>query len=115
MNNNARYLLRNALHEHGIDIIHEPVRLQAVLNNYAQDQFKTEIYLWVLSATDNIPDTLLKNNSAPFPIPFNTLTAKLSAQLHENFRIDKESAMWTIDSWMFALNLTVVLGSVDIW
>ena len=98
MNNNARYLLRNALHEHGLDIIYEPVRLKAVLNNYAKDQFKTEIYLWVLSATDNIPDTLLKNNSAPFPIPFNTLTAKLSAQLHENFRIDKAFAVWTIEA-----------------
>jgi class 3 adenylate cyclase len=114
MNNNARYLLRNALHEHGVEIIHEPVRLQAVLNNYAKDQFKTEIYLWVLSATDNIPDTLLKNSSSPFPIPFDILTAKLSVQLHENFRIDKESAMWPIDSWMFALNLTVVLSLVPI-
>ncbi|MDO9214584.1 MAG: adenylate/guanylate cyclase domain-containing protein [Methylococcales bacterium] len=114
MNNNARYLLRNALHEHGIDIIHDAVRLQAVLNNYAQDQFKTEIYLWVLSATDNIPDTLLKNNSDPFPLPFNVLIAKLSIQLHENFRIDKASAMWTIDSWIFALNLTVALSLVPI-
>lgn len=110
MDNKAQHLLRNALHEHGIDIIHEPVRLQAILNDYAKDQFKTEIYLWVLSATADIPDTLLKNNSAPFPIPFNILTTQLSVQLHENFRIDKASAIWVINSWIFALNLTVDLS-----
>lgn len=89
MDNKARHLLRNALHEHGVGILHEPVRLQVILNDYANGQFKPEIYLWILSATEGIVDELLKNNSAPFK----ALTAKLSLQLHENFRIDKASAI----------------------
>ncbi len=106
MDNKAQYLLRNALHEHGIDIIHDPLRLQAILREYAKGQFNAEIYLWVLSATEGIADKLLKNNSVPFKV----LAASLSLQLHENFCIDKSSALWVVDSWMFALDLNADLS-----
>jgi len=106
MDNKAQYLLRNALHEHGLAIIHEPLRLQAILNGYAKGQFNAEIYLWVLSATEGVADNLLKNTS----IPLKELAATLSVQLYENFRIDKSSAIWVVDSWMFALDLNVDLN-----
>jgi class 3 adenylate cyclase len=114
MDNKARCLLQNVLHEHGIDIIHEPLRLDSTLKEYAKGQFDVEIHLWVLSATAGIAEKLLQNNSNTFPVPFNVLAAKLSLQLHENFRIDKASAIWTVDSWMFALNLTVDLSLAPI-
>lgn len=106
MDNKAQYLLRNALREHGIDIIHDPLRLQAVLREYAKGQFNAEIFLWVLSATEGIADKLLKNDSVPLKV----LAATLSLQLYENFRIDKSSAIWTVNSWIFVLDLNVDLS-----
>ncbi len=105
MDNKARYLLQNALHSHeGINIIYEPIRLNAILRYYAEGQFDAEIYLFILSAIAGIADTLIKNNSSPLKV----LAATLSLELHENLGIDKSSAVWTVNSWIFALKLKVI-------
>jgi class 3 adenylate cyclase len=109
-NNKVRYLLRNVFHEHGIDIIHKPLRLNSILRDYAKGQFDVEIYLLLLSATEGIVDELLKNKLSPL----NVLAAKLSLQLHEKFGIDKSSATWAVDSWIFALNLNVDIPSPNL-
>jgi class 3 adenylate cyclase len=111
MDNKARYLLRNALHGHeGMNVIYEPTHLSTILKDYAEGQFEAEIFLFTLSATAGIPDTLLKKSSSPLK----ALTAILSTELHENFDIDKSSAIWTVASWIYALDLEVASPSENI-
>lgn len=110
MDNNAQYLLRSLIHECGIDIIHKPLQFDTIFREYAKGQFKPEIYLLVLSSTTGVVDKLLENNSSPL----NTLANQLSLQLYENLGIDKSSASWAIDSWIFALNLKVDLPPLNL-
>lgn len=103
MDNKARYLLQNTLHgDEDINVIHKPIQLNALLRESAQGQFDAEIYLFILSATAGIPDKLLKNKSSS---PLKELAASLSMELHEQLGTDLPSAEWTVESWIFALDL----------
>jgi class 3 adenylate cyclase len=103
MDNNVQYLLQNLLNEHGIDIIHKPFQLDALLREQAKGQFSVEIYLLALSAAAGVVDQLLLKDSSSLK----PLVSTLSLHLHQHFGMDESSASWVIDSWIAALNFNV--------
>jgi hypothetical protein len=101
MNNQARQILQDCIRDYGRTVGHEPQRLEALLKDYAKGQFKREVFLIVQAAKENVVDQLLDNTA-----PLELISVTLSHQLTENYGIDRQLADWTIETWLFALNLS---------
>ncbi|MBS3954280.1 MAG: DUF1566 domain-containing protein [Methylomicrobium sp.] len=102
MDNQARQILQQCIRDYGITLGREPQRLEALLKDYAKGQLKREIFVLVQATKENVVDQLL-NNTAPLEL----IAGSLAHQLTENYGIDRPLAEWAIESWVFALNLSI--------
>ncbi len=101
MNDQARQLLLRLIRDYGIGLAHDPQRLNALFKDYAQGQYKREIFLCVQAAREGIVFEL-KNNQH---LPLDALSARLVNQLREDCGFDVEAASWTVETWVVALGL----------
>jgi hypothetical protein len=101
MNDKARQLLLRLIRDYGIELTHDSQRLNALLKDYAQGQFKREIFLCVQATREGIVADLLNNRH----LPLDALSARLSNQLQEECGIDSCAADWTVETWLIALGL----------
>lgn len=102
MNNEAKRLLHQVLRDYGLDLVRDPQRLNALLKDYAQGQYKREIFLCVQAVREGVVQEL-QNNSH---IPLDLLSARMVKQLREDCGLDPGAASWTVDSWLVALGLS---------
>jgi len=102
MNDQARQLLLRLIRDYGIDLAHDPQRLNALFKDYAQGQFKREIFLCVQSAREGVVIDLLNNQH----LPLDALSARLVNQLQEDCGFDTQAALWVIETWLAALGLS---------
>ncbi len=102
MNDKARQLLLRLIRDYGIDLAHDPQRLNALFKDYAQGQFKREIFLCVQSAREGVVMDLLNNQH----LPLDALSARLVNQLQEDCGFDSQAAEWAIETWLAALGLS---------
>lgn len=102
MNDQARQLLLRLIRDYGIDLAHDTQRLSALFKDYAQGQFKREIFLCVQAAREGVVIDLLNNQH----LPLDALSARLVNQLQEDCGFDSQAAQWAIESWLVALGLT---------
>jgi hypothetical protein len=102
MNDQARQLLIRLIRDYGIELASNSQRLNALLKDYAQGQFKREIFLCVQAIHEGIVSNLLNNQH----LPLDALTARSVAQLQEDCGFDAQAATWTVETWLIALNLS---------
>lgn len=103
MNDQARQLLIRLIRDYGIDLADDPQKLNALLKDYAQGQFKREIFLCVQAAREGIVGDLQNNHY----LPLDTLSARLIKKLQDDCGFDVLAANWAIDTWCAALDLAV--------
>jgi formylglycine-generating enzyme required for sulfatase activity len=101
MDNQARQLLKQVIHEHGFAIVHDSNRLASLLKDYAKGQFKREIFLLVLAAREGVVDTLLLNENLTLKL----ILEQSITRLQTDFGIEKSSAIWAVNSWVLVLDL----------
>lgn len=101
MNDQARQLLLRLIRDYGIDLANDPQRLSALFKDYAQGQFKREIFLCVQAAREGIVHELQNNQH----LPLDALSARLASQLQEDYGFDGLAANWTVETWLHALGL----------
>jgi hypothetical protein len=101
MNDQARQLLLRLIRDYGIALAHDPQRLNALLKDFAQGQFKREIFLCVQAAREGVVLELQSNQH----LPLDALTARLAKQLQEDYGFDALAASWTIETWLVVLGL----------
>jgi hypothetical protein len=102
MNNQARQHLYQLINDYGIDVAKDVRRLEALLKDYTQGQYKREVFLCVQAAREGVIDTLLNNKH----LPYDTVAARLTKQLHEDYGLDLQAAKWAVGSWVVVLGLT---------
>jgi hypothetical protein len=102
MSDQARKILLRLIRDYGIDLAHNPQRLNALFKDYAHGQFKREIFLCVQAAREGIVVDLQNNQH----LPLDALSARLAKQLQEDCGFDRQAAYWTVETWLAALGLT---------
>lgn len=102
MNNHARQLLFQLVNDHGIDVAKNPQRLNALFKDYAEGQYKREIFLCVQAAREGVVETLLNNKH----LPYAAVAAQLTQRLHDDYGLDLQAAKWAVGSWVVVLGLT---------
>lgn len=108
MNNQARPFLQQCIRDYGTTLGREPLRLEALLKDYAKGQFKREIFVIVQAAKENVVEQLLHNTA-----PLELIAGTLAHQLTENYGTDRHLADWAIESWLFALDLSCPTNKVE--
>jgi hypothetical protein len=101
MNDQARQLLLRLIRDYGVDLANNPQRLNALFKDYAQGQFKREIFLCVQAAREGVVLDLQNNQH----LPLDALSARLANQLQEDCGFDRIAAYWTVETWLAALGL----------
>jgi hypothetical protein len=102
MNNQARQHLFQVINDYGIDVAKDLRRLESLLKDYTQGQYKREVFLCVQAAREGVIDALLNNKH----LPYEMLAARLTKQLHEDYGLDLHAAKWAVGSWVVVLGLT---------
>lgn len=102
MNNQVRQLLFQLISDYGIDVAKDARRLEALLKDYTQGQYKREVFLCVQAAREGVIEALQNNKH----LPYNVIAALLTKQLHEDYGIDLHAAKWAVGSWVVVLGLT---------
>lgn len=102
MNNHARQLLFQLVNDYGIDVAKNPQRLNALFKDYAQGQYKREVFLCVQAAREGVVETLLNNKH----LPYEAVAAQLTQRLHDDYGLDLQAAKWAVGSWVVVLGLT---------
>lgn len=101
MNDPARHLLLQIIHDYSIDIANDPQRLNALLKDYAQGQYKREIFLCVQAVREGVAAELQNYTQAPLT----TLVARLVKRLCDDCGFDTEASTWTVETWLAAFDL----------
>ncbi|MFI3218884.1 MAG: DUF1566 domain-containing protein [Methylococcales bacterium] len=102
MNDQARQLLLRIIRDYGVELANDPQRLNALFKDYAQGQFKREIFLCVHAAREGIVADLQNNQH----LPLDALSARLANKLQEDCGFDQQAAYWTVETWLAALGLS---------
>jgi hypothetical protein len=102
MNNQARQHLFQVINDYGIDVAKDLRRLESLLKDYTQGQYKREVFLCVQAAREGVIEALLNNKH----LPYEMLAARLTKQLHEDYGLDLHAAKWAVGSWVVVLGLT---------
>jgi hypothetical protein len=110
MNNEARKLLQQIINAHGQELIRNPQRLNALFRDYAQGDYKREIFLCVQAVREGVVYEL-QNSSH---LPLNILTVRMVKQLCDDCGIDPLAASWTVESWLLALNIITETSAIAI-
>lgn len=101
MNDQARQLLLRLIRDYGINLAYDPQKLNALFKDYAQGQFKREIFLCVQAAREGIVVDLQNNQH----LPLDAVSARLIKQLQEDCGLDSQAANWTVETWLIVLDL----------
>lgn len=102
MNDQARQLLLRLIRDFGTNLTHDPQRLNALFKDYAQGQFKREIFLCVQAAREGVAADLLNYQH----LPLEALSARLVNQLQEDCGFDNQAALWVVETWIIALGFS---------
>jgi len=102
MNNKARQHLFQLISDYGIDVTKDIRRLESLLKDYTQGQYKREVFLCVQAAREGVIDALQNNKHLPYEV----VAARLTKQLHQDYGLDLHAAKWAVGSWVVVLGLT---------
>jgi hypothetical protein len=102
MNNQARQHLFQLISDYGIDVAKDIRRLESLLKDYTQGQYKREVFLCVQAAREGVIDALLNNKHLPYEV----VAARLTKQLHQDYGLDLHAAKWAVGSWVVVLGLS---------
>jgi hypothetical protein len=102
MNNQARQHLFQVINDYGIDVAKDLRRLESLLKDYTQGQYKREVFLCIQAAREGVIEALQNNKH----LPYNVVAARLTKQLHEDYGLDLHAAKWAVGSWVVVLGLT---------
>jgi hypothetical protein len=102
MNNQARQYLFQVISDYGIDVAKDLRRLESLLKDYTQGQYKREVFLCVQAAREGVIETLQNNKHLPYEV----VAARLTKQLHQDYGLDLHAAKWAVGSWVVVLGLT---------
>jgi hypothetical protein len=102
MNNQARQHLFQLINDYGIEVAKDARRLESLLKDYTQGQYKREVFLCVQAAREGVIEALQNNKH----LPYNVVAARLTKQLHEDYGLDLQAAKWAVGSWVVVLGLT---------
>jgi hypothetical protein len=102
MNNQARQHLFQVINDYGIEVAKDLRRLESLLKDYTQGQYKREVFLCVQAAREGVIDALQNNKH----LPYEMVAARLTKQLHEDYGLDLHAAKWAVGSWVVVLGLT---------
>jgi hypothetical protein len=101
MNNQARQHLFQLISDYGIDVTKDIRRLESLLKDYTQGQYKREVFLCVQAAREGVIDALQNNKHLPYEV----VAARLTKQLHQDYGLDLHAAKWAVGSWVVVLGL----------
>lgn len=102
MNNQARQHLFQVINDYGIEVAKDLRRLESLLKDYTQGQYKREVFLCVQAAREGVIEALQNNKH----LPYEMVAARLTKQLHEDYGLDLHAAKWAVGSWVVVLGLT---------
>ena len=90
MDDEPRALLTQIIDTFSLDIINDKKRLENLLNDYFQGNFRKEKNTIIASLEEGIPGDLIKTHSS---IPIDTLVAQMARRLTDNRGISQDLAV----------------------
>jgi hypothetical protein len=101
MHAQPRRTLKRLIRQYGQDLITDPRRTEALLNDLC-GQHRREIFVLVNAQKQRVPAELL---AAPSWLPQQATWSRLSRQLQQQLAITEEAADWAVATWATALDL----------
>jgi TPR repeat protein len=101
MDNTVRQQLVELVARFGREFWEDPKRCKALLCDYCPRN-KPEISVLVSAAIESVPAELLGSATG---MPKEVLLSRLAKRLHDDLRIDADSARWSVESWALALGV----------
>jgi len=102
MDDEPRALLTQIIDTFSLDIINDKKRLENLLNDYFQGNFRKEKNTIIASLEEGIPGDLIKTHSS---IPIDTLVSQMARRLTDNRGISQDLAVWGVSAWGSALKI----------
>lgn len=102
MNSLPRRTLKRIVDRYGPDLVDDPRRTEALLNDLCPD-YRREIFVLVNAQRQQVPAELL---AAPRWMPRNALNTRLVRRLQDKLSLTEDAAIWAVDAWSFALGKT---------
>jgi hypothetical protein len=103
MHKKPRRTLAKLLDDYGDELIHDPRRTEAFLNDLC-GKYTREIFVLVQAQRKRVPAEL---RAAPKWIPTGTTVNRLVNLLESQLALTPEAAAWAVESWAIALGLIV--------
>ncbi len=101
MNEQPRQKLREIIARHGRAIVQDERRCTGLLRDYS-GEFRREVSVLVSALEEHVPNDLLAASSNT---PRRVLLAGLARRLADNRALSEQAAVWSVNSWAFALDL----------
>lgn len=101
MNDLARQKLCEIVAQQGHDVIGDPRRTEALLQDLCSEH-RREIFVLVSALRQQVAADLLKSQGN---VPRKVLLAQLTKRLQENLALTEDAARWAMESWALALGV----------
>lgn len=106
MINQTQLLLQQLIHNHGKGVFQDIKLFESLFDCYALGQYRDEFILYLKAVKEGVVDALQNNRQ----LPLQTLSLRLTMQLHENCGMNLPVASQIVESWVVILGLP---GSED--
>jgi hypothetical protein len=107
MYNEARQTLGDLVEKFGADLSEDPLRLEALLRDYA-GTYRREIAVLVGAAREGVPRELRDPHVS---MPPALRVGRLEKRLEDNLGLSSEASKWAVEAWAAALGYTVAVGA----
>jgi Flp pilus assembly protein TadD len=100
--------LCGVINKYGFSILDEPKKVEALLNDMSDGNYKSERDVLITALQENIPQELLKSQRSAYLRNTSTRNKKrliFRKRLIENYGIPEDLAQWAVESWVKALGI----------
>lgn len=103
MDDRPRQTLREIIARYGPSIYEDPRRCRALLLDLA-GEYRTEVFVLVSALEEGVVTELRARQPG---VPLGLLLGRLVRRLEGNRAMDEEAARWAVESWAFALGISL--------
>ncbi len=100
--------LCGVINKYGFSILDEPKKVEALLNDISDGNYKSERDVLITALQENIPQELLKSQRSAYLRNTSIRNKKrliFRKRLIENYGIPEDLAQWAVESWIKALGI----------
>jgi hypothetical protein len=96
------------INKYGVTILDDPLKVEELLNDMSEGNYKSERDVLMNALQDNIPQELLKSQRSAGLLTISSRyknRLRFRKRLVENYGIPEDLAQWAVESWVKALGI----------